>query len=394
MLVNRIPALAYRLGRYAWRAWHDARPAARNHGISPWRIVREQVALKRKTGLRPDEYYMFGLDDPAIPFEEKLAYISDEGRKMWYVMTPRRYHCIYRNKLIFKHVFGSMGFPVAKLYALYDPLSGHTVEGAPLRTAEDIAGWMEACDADEVVFKPVESAEGRMVFVMAGRKPGDRRAFLHVDGEEYSPERIVRELNDPAALAVAYPDTPVQRTFLVEERLHPHPEIAALTGSGTLCCVRLVTLVTLSGAVEIIATYFKVQPAAMSADNSEDTRDTLFATFDSETGRLGAGYFYYRHDPTPYTRHPNGGQEFLGRELPHWREAVALAKRAAAAFPLARTIGWDIAMTDNGPYLIEGNAAWGVRSVQFVWRRGLATPRFMEVYRHQQALYGKEASGD
>ena len=56
MLATGILALPYRIVRYAWRAWRDARPAARKHGISPWRIVREQVALKRKTGLRPDEY--------------------------------------------------------------------------------------------------------------------------------------------------------------------------------------------------------------------------------------------------------------------------------------------------------------------------------------------------
>ena len=367
MSVRGVFALPYRLGRYAWRAWRDARPAARKHGVSPWRIIREQVALKRQTQLRPDEYYMFGLDDPNMPWEDKLSYISDAGRRMWYIMTPPKYHGLYRNKLLFKRFFGGLGFPVAPLYGVYDPACGRTADGAPLRNAEDIAAWMKSTSVRCPVFKPTESAEGRMVYVMKGRAPQNDNAFLSIDGETYTPERLAETLGDPRLLRQAYPDEPIQRTFLVEKRLLPHPAVVSLTASETLCCARLVTLLAADGDVKIWATYFKVTPGNANADNPE-------------TGVVREGYFYHEHDPTPHDFHPDTGVKFRGARLPDWKEAVELVRRAALAVPPARTIGWDVAFTPDGPYLVEGNAAWGVRSVQFVWRKGLNYGAFKEVY--------------
>src|SRR5262249_54451917 len=55
-------------------------------------------------------------------------------------------------------------------------------------------------------------------------------------------------------------------------------------------------------------------------------------------------------------RHPDTGAQILGRRLPAWLQVVALARRAhATAFADHVVIGWDIAILDDGPRLIEGN---------------------------------------
>jgi hypothetical protein len=46
-----------------------------------------------------------------------------------------------------------------------------------------------------------------------------------------------------------------------------------------------------------------------------------------------------------------------GHPLPCWPEAVALAERALDAARRVPLIGWDVAITDDGPVLIEANAA-------------------------------------
>jgi hypothetical protein len=48
------------------------------------------------------------------------------------------------------------------------------------------------------------------------------------------------------------------------------------------------------------------------------------------------------------------------RRLPMWDEACDLACSAALHFPSMRTLGWDIALTPDGPSVIEANAHWGV----------------------------------
>ena len=56
--------------------------------------------------------------------------------------------------------------------------------------------------------------------------------------------------------------------------------------------------------------------------------------------------------------HPKTGEPFADFQLPHWQEARKLAEHAAMLFLPLRTIGWDLALTDDGPLLLEGNAEW------------------------------------
>lgn len=53
--------------------------------------------------------------------------------------------------------------------------------------------------------------------------------------------------------------------------------------------------------------------------------------------------------------HPTTGAEIVGRVLPHWSAVVALGLAAHRLFPDQVAIGWDIAILEGGPCLIEGN---------------------------------------
>lgn len=56
-----------------------------------------------------------------------------------------------------------------------------------------------------------------------------------------------------------------------------------------------------------------------------------------------------------YDAHPDTGIRFEGYALPMLKEAVALAKQAALVVPEITHVGWDVAITPDGPVLIEGN---------------------------------------
>jgi hypothetical protein len=73
---------------------------------------------------------------------------------------------------------------------------------------------------------------------------------------------------------------------------------------------------------------------------------------------------------------PGTGRRFTGFQLPHWAEVRQLALRAAAAFPWTRTIGWDIAISDRGPVLLEGNDRWDPALIQLPASGGLMTGDF------------------
>lgn len=64
-------------------------------------------------------------------------------------------------------------------------------------------------------------------------------------------------------------------------------------------------------------------------------------------------------------QHPDSGVVFSGFQIPMWQNAVELAKKGHAALRDIHSIGWDIAITPQGPIIIEANDAWGTMTQCF-----------------------------
>ena len=69
-------------------------------------------------------------------------------------------------------------------------------------------------------------------------------------------------------------------------------------------------------------------------------------------------------------RHPDTGVVFKEFKVPFYDEVLALSRRAMESFYGLKTLGWDIAITPDGPIFIEGNDRWGLPAHQMVEERG------------------------
>ena len=67
-----------------------------------------------------------------------------------------------------------------------------------------------------------------------------------------------------------------------------------------------------------------------------------------------------------FDTHPDTGVPFAGLRIPMYEEALALVRNASRHFGFMRTIGWDVAITPDGPMLIEANAYWNPKRVQIL----------------------------
>jgi hypothetical protein len=68
-----------------------------------------------------------------------------------------------------------------------------------------------------------------------------------------------------------------------------------------------------------------------------------------------------------------------------WTDAVNLARRAHETFRSLHFIGWDIAILQNGPVLVEGNAPFGTDSLVLPHGLTLSDTQFIPYFNHYWA---------
>lgn len=65
-----------------------------------------------------------------------------------------------------------------------------------------------------------------------------------------------------------------------------------------------------------------------------------------------------------YYKHPISNETIVGFKVPMFKEAVGMVKEAAKVVPEMGYIGWDVAISEDGPVLVEGNCYPGVFQVK------------------------------
>ena len=108
----------------------------------------------------------------------------------------------------------------------------------------------------------------------------------------------------------------------------------------------------------------------------------LYIAVDLENWTLGKfAQTYLSRGGHRFTAHPDTGHVFAGTKLPFREESLDLVKAAAPLFT-SDFIGWDVALTESGPVILEGNenphlgmAQWGVGGFK-------NHPRYKEIFKN------------
>lgn len=163
---------------------------------------------------------------------------------------------------------------------------------------------------------------------------------------------------------------------LMEEFVVQHDDLMALAPES-LNTIRIITQISNRGGAEIIGTILRLG-CGRETDNL--STDGIACPIDFLTGRVNGSGISFDITKTDYKTHPVSGKNLQGFQIPYWNESVDLARKAALLYPQNRSVGWDVAVTNNGPLLIEGNHNWGARLWQMPVKRGLK--HMLEPYLH------------
>ena len=137
---------------------------------------------------------------------------------------------------------------------------------------------------------------------------------------------------------------------MVEDVIRQHPDVAKLHPSS-VNCMRVITLLDDDGEPHCLYVVQKIGLNGSIIDNN-----CMFTPVNLETGEM----MYPAHSGDTvkgiiYHEHPNSHIPLVGYKIPFAKEAVEMCLKAATIVPQIRYIGWDVAITPNGPAIIEGN---------------------------------------
>lgn len=162
----------------------------------------------------------------------------------------------------------------------------------------------------------------------------------------------------------AYFNQCVQNRVFLEEMVIQHP------GMNVLCpkSVNTMRIMTFNdhGKAEILWMGLRVGNGINAIDNFH--AKGMIVKIDMETGRLvGSGT---DKDNVEYPMHPTTGVPFDGFQIPCFQEAKQMVLEASLESDKILVVGWDVAISENGPVIIEGNRRPGFDIVQVVDDRG------------------------
>lgn len=133
----------------------------------------------------------------------------------------------------------------------------------------------------------------------------------------------------------------------------------------TVNTVRIVTMV-ISEKAEIVFAALKTGNGDCYVDNV--CKGGLKMPIDLQTGIISGPAM--DKDNKRYYIHPYSGVQLIGQQIPNWHNVCEVIKEAALRVPEIPFIGWDVAISENNVYIIEGNHGSSIQDFEFPWEDG------------------------
>ena len=171
--------------------------------------------------------------------------------------------------------------------------------------------------------------------------------------------RIIKYENDEQVLQIF---RQLDEDTVCEEIIHQHEALDKIN-PNSVNTIRVVSIRHDEENIEIVSATLKSSAQRGSiVDNLSDTG--IVARIDVETGIVESfGFDLYRKR---YTYHPITGEQIIGFRIPNWDIVVNLVKQSHSRLEENPIVGFDIAVTEKGADIVEGNSAPGPNIMQIM----------------------------
>ena len=289
----------------------------------------------------PDEYFLYDFRD--LKDEEKHSFVGNREKELL---------CSLLNHLDSNHDAWKI---FMDKWQTYERFRAYFKREAILITKpEDRDAFAAFCRRHgSVMVKVTDSSQGRGIYRVDDAGDLDKR-FDEIE------ENILRK----------------GKNAIVEERITQSAVMSSFNESS----VNTLRIVTFTMDQEPIIMFSFLRAGRKGAVVDNGGAGGLFIAVNEENGTcISEGSDEAGHR---YEKHPDSGVDFIGFQIPEWDKAVALAKELACVVPEQRYVGWDLAYTDSGWVMIEGNSWSQFVGKQISLKTGLREVVDQSLYRY------------
>ena len=181
-------------------------------------------------------------------------------------------------------------------------------------------------ETDRIFCKPIDGSMGKNIFILEKNK--------------------YKNLNENVI------NTIISESFIFQEVVLQH-EILKKINDSSLNTLRVVTYKNKENIVEVLSGFIRLGRKGAIVDNAH--AGGIVVSFNKYSGKMrpmglqlidnGGGIFYH---------HPDSSIVFEDYQIPYYSEVIDVVSKASRflKFPL---LGWDVAITPNGPTIVEVN---------------------------------------
>ena len=298
-------------------------------------IKSELHELHNYWGCIPMQYYTqsFYSQDCPLSLDEMKTHIP--GYYYYKVLHPefdnmKQALILCENKIVMHSILNGADIPtpdallLKKSNQLFD-MAGNPIDNSQLSTS------LASCQGNKIFIKPIKGRGGKGIII------GTKSEKKYYDSEGTAIDfDYLNSLPDDYIIESGLN----QNEYL--NKVYPH----------SINTLRVVTKRNNNGSTEIVGIALRMGIKGMQIDNG--CSGGIAIGIDKDSGKAVTEYARYTCGNKLY-HHPDSGFNFADLHINNWDEIRENILMFSRKLVLINLVGWDIALTDNGPVVIEIN---------------------------------------
>lgn len=310
--------------------------------------------LNRIKGITTEEYFQFELERQDSEFRNSFLGVNEQRYYLDY-LNPKKYYILARNKYITHKILENTGIGKTELYCYYHP-EGNVLQSDDIgNKLQSVIKILKDKNVSKCVVKTTESSSGKDVLVVNQITYMNDDCILHLFDDT--------EMN----LSDLLTDIPL----IFENVIEQTGQLASLNESS-VNTLRFMTTLHPNGEAKVIGIFIRIGRIGKCVDNA-GSGGNVDACVDIETGKVKYPVQFDDWRKIKYiTHHPDNGNLIDGIVIDNWESIKRQVKDFQKSFPFIKAAGWDIAITEDGPIVIEVNDMWDRTGQYFIkkgWRK-------------------------